>query len=424
MSLNYKSIAVILISSCSTSMAFADPNCSLSRFPVLEDLLQTTVTIDASLPYLEPSRNISKARLAELNREKNEIPVDLSLSAQSFKESDLNTDIEADRDINEVSLNIGLDLWNEHARRKVTRARISTSSNEITKIENEIAGEILNSALDISETQALITILETRNNLLVTKVEYYTLREKLGETVARDLLQARTDQIENQNKIISARVKLSTLAGKLNIGLTQAEKIPTLSPYHQIDSKFACAAEDYLVTEARDALKLAEARLLQRQMNFSPKVSGFVRKSRSRTDQGVFQETEKIGVDLSIQFFSGGRNIFGIQNSVDQIDVATENLSLAKIRSDRQIDQRRETEYVYQQNAKSISADLEGKEALLEEIRERRDLGQSVYEEMVDTALEISRLRESRLSVVSRFFKGWVDYLESTNKLDVSNIQL
>ena len=147
-------------------------------------------------------------------------------------------------------------------------------------------------------------------------------------------------------------------------------------------------------------------------------------KSRSRTDQGVFQETEKVGVDLSIQFFSGGRNIFGIQNSVDQIDVATENLSLAKIRSDRQIDQRRETEYVYQQNAKSISADLEGKEALLEEIRERRDLGQSVYEEMVDTALEISRLRESRLSVVSRFFKGWVDYLEATNKLDVSNIQL
>ena len=68
--------------------------------------------------------------------------------------------------------------------------------------------------------------------------------------------------------------------------------------------------------------------------------------------------------------------------------------------------------------------DLEGKEALLDEIRERRDLGQSVYEEMVDTALEISRLRESRLSVVSRFFKGWVDYLESTNKLDVSNIQL
>ena len=192
--------------------------------------MQTTVTIDASLPYLEPSRNISKARLAELNREKNEIPVDLSLSAQSFKESNLNTDINADRDINEVSLNIGLDLWNEHARRKVTRARIHTSSNEITKIENEIAGEILNSALDISETQALITILETRNNLLVTKVEYYTLREKLGETVARDLLQARTDQIENQNKIISARVKLSTLAGKLNIGLTQAEKYQPCLP--------------------------------------------------------------------------------------------------------------------------------------------------------------------------------------------------
>ena len=106
------------------------------------------------------------------------------------------------------------------------------------------------------------------------------------------------------------------------------------------------------------------------------------------------------------------------------IDVATKNLSLAKIRSDRQIDQRRETEFVYQQNAKSILEDLQSKEARLEEIRERRNLGQSVYEEMVDTALEISRLRESRLSVVSRFLKGWVDFLESTNNLHVSNAKL
>ena len=424
MLLGSRIIAVILMSSAATSMALADTACSLARFPVLEDLSHTTATIGASLPSLEPSRNRSVAQVNEQRRETNELPIDLSLSAQSFREDNINTGVEADKEVSEVSLNIGLDIWNEHARRKVSQAKLDGSLTDLERIDNQITSEILRSAVDISETLELISIFETRDNLLVTKVEYYTLREKLGETVSRDLLQARTDQIENQNKLISAKVKLSSLAGKINIGLAQSEKLPSLSPYHSITSDFGCNDEDYLVREARNALKLAESRFLQRKMDLSPKLSGFAKQSRSRTDQGVFQETEKFGLDVSIPFFSGGKNYFGLKNAKDQIEVATKNLSLAKIRSDRQIDQRRETEFVYQQNAKSILEDLKSKEARLEEIRERRNLGQSVYEEMVDTALEISRLRESRLSVVSRFLKGWVDFLESTNNLHVSNAKL
>ena len=173
---------------------------------------------------MESSRNRSAAQVNEQRRETNELPIDLSLSAQSFfREDNTNTGVEADKEVSEVSLNIGLDIWNEHARRKVSQAKLDGSLTDLERIDNQITSEILRSAVDISETLELISIFETRDNLLVTKVEYYTLREKLGETVSRDLLQARTDQIENQNKIISAKVKLSSLAGKINIGLAQSE---------------------------------------------------------------------------------------------------------------------------------------------------------------------------------------------------------
>ena len=73
------------MSSAATSMALADTACSLARFPVLEDLSHTTATIGASLPSLEPSRNRSVAQVNEQRRETNELPIDLSLSAQSLR---------------------------------------------------------------------------------------------------------------------------------------------------------------------------------------------------------------------------------------------------------------------------------------------------------------------------------------------------
>ena len=274
MQLGFKIIAVILMSSAATSMALADTACTWPAFLCLRICLPLPMQ---SGPACHPWSRAETGLRAQVNvqrRETNELPIDLSLSAQSFREDNINTGVEADKEVSEVSLNIGLDIWNEHARRKVSQAKLDGSLTDLERIDNQIASEILRSAVDISETLELISIFETRDNLLVTKVEYYTLREKLGETVSRDLLQARTDQIENQNKLISARVKLSSLAGKINIGLAQSEKLPRLSPYHSITSDFACNDEDYLVREARNALKLAESRFLQRKMDLSLQTLG------------------------------------------------------------------------------------------------------------------------------------------------------
>jgi len=417
-------ILAILMNLLISSMAFADSQCGVERFSTLLNLRNSAAHVKASLPALEPSRHAAVARIASLKRQRREIPVDLTLRGQSYDTKNLDTLIKSDNEVGELSLNLDFDLWHESARRKLIVANTHAANTDLEEVENQIAAEILTTALDISQTLSLLDILEARTNLLNNKVEYFELREKLGETVSRDLLIARSDRIENQNKIISARVKLTSLASKINIGLAEAETFPKLSPYETIEGKFGCTFEFDDERNARADLAVAEAELIQKKTNFAPTVSGFVTQSRTRQNRGRIVEEEKIGIDITIPLFSGGKTLNAYEASRDNVSVARRTLSIALEKGERTLTQRVETEFVYQVNAATLESEISKKEDLLNELSERKALGQSVFEEMSDAAIEISRLRESRLSVVQRFFSGWIEFLASANRVNGSDIQL
>ncbi len=422
--INYKYFLAILMNLLLSSMAFADSQCGVARFNALLTLQDSTTQIEASLPALEPSLHAAAARVTNLQRQRREIPVDLTLRGQSYDTKNLDTLVKRENDVGELSLNLDFGLWHESARRKLVVANTHAAHTDLEDVENQIAAEILIAALDISQTLSLIDILEARNTLLNNKVEYFELREKLGETVSRDLLIARSDRIENQNKIISARVKLTSLASKINIGLAEAEKFPKLSPYEMIEGKFDCKFEFDDERNARADLAVAEAELIQKKTNFAPTVSGFVTQSRTRQNRGRIIEEEKIGVDITIPLFSGGQTLNAFAASRDNVTVARRTLTIALEKGEKTLAQRVETEFVYQVNAASLANEISKKEDLLNELSERKALGQSVFEDMSDAAIEISRLRESRLSVVLRFLSGWVEFLASANKVNGSDIPL
>ena len=419
-----KSVLVILINLIAPSMAFGDSQCGIERFSALMKLGDSALQANASLPALEPSLHAATARVQSLQRQRREIPVDLTLRGQSYDTKNLDTLVRSENEVGELSLNLDFGIWHENTRRKLVVANTHAAHTDLVEIENQIAAEILLASLDISQTLSLIDILEARTKLLDRKVEYFVLREKLGETVSRDLLIARSDRIENQNKIISARVKLTSLASKINIGLAEADKFPKLSPYEIIEGKFDCNFEFDDERNARADLAIAEAELIQRKTNFAPTISGFVTQSRTRQNQGRIIEEEKIGVDITIPLFSGGKTTNALAAGRDNVTVARRTLAIALEKGEKNLAQRVETEYVYQVNAASLASEIGKKEDLLTELAERKALGQSVFEEMSDAAIEISRLREARLSVVSRFLSGWIEFLASANRVNGSDIQL
>ena len=60
--------------------------------------------------------------------------------------------------------------------------------------------EILTS-LEISVAKALKNKLLAHDNLLTKKVEFFELKKELGDSVSQELLEARTKQVENLNKL-------------------------------------------------------------------------------------------------------------------------------------------------------------------------------------------------------------------------------
>lgn len=403
-----------------------DKNCSLYRFVYFSNLVETSAFLNANI-----SKNSFKINdlKADLNREignKNNLPIDISITSQIYKtdSNTFNSQRLSKNEVNELTGKIGIDLWNELSRRRVSNYKQSLISHNISSLKSSNDAEVIISLIELSKTKSLIKLLEIRENLLTQKVEYFSLRKELGENVSQQLLETRKSRVENLNKISSANVKVSNLISKLEISYKDYDEVFPLPTYLNVEKNFKCSAHLNSYTEAKKSLDLLNVELTDKNLDFGPKINAFIKETENKNNIGYFDNEIKYGVEISFPLFEGGRKIRQRQNILERIENKEYEVKKLQKESVRINKQRAEIEYVLSNSLGIISNTLEEKKSLLIELSERMQLGQSLFVEVSDASLEENILEESGLNLVAQFLIGWVNYLEQIGQVNSHDFKL
>ena len=403
-----------------------DKNCYLYRFVYFSNLVETSAFLNANI-----SKNSFKINdlKADLNRElgnKNNLPIDISITSQIYKtdSNTFNSQRLSKNEVNELTGKIGIDLWNELSRRRVSNYKQSLISHDISSLKSSNDAEVIISLIELSKTKSLIKLLEIRENLLTQKVEYFTLRKELGENVSQQLLETRKSRVENLNKISSANVKVSNLISKLEISYKDYDEVLPLPTYLNVEKNFKCSAHLVSYTEAKKSLELLNVELTDKNLDFGPKINAFIKETENKNNIGYFDNEIKYGVEISFPLFEGGRKIRQRQNILERIENKEYEVKKLQKESMRINKQRTEIEYVLSNSLEIISNTLEEKKSLLIELSERMQLGQSLFVEVSDASLEENLLEESGLNLVAQFLIGWVNYLQQIGQVNSHDFKL
>ena len=403
-----------------------DKNCNLYRFVYFSNLIETSAFINANI-----SKNSFKINdlKADLNREignKNNLPIDITITSQIYKtdSNTFNSQRLSKNEVNELTGKIGIDLWNELSRRRVSNYKQSLISHNISSLKSSNDAEVIISLIELSKTKSLIKLLEIRENLLSQKVEYFSLRKELGENVSQQLLETRKSRVENLNKISSANVKVSNLISKLEITYKDYDQVLPLPTYLNVEKNFKCSSHLNSYTEAKKSLDLLNVELTDKNLDFGPKINAFIKETENKNNIGYFDNEIKYGVEISFPLFEGGRKIRQRQNILERIENKEYEIKKLQKESVRINKQRAEIEYVLSNSLGIISNTLEEKKSLLIELSERMQLGQSLFVEVSDASLEENILEESGLNLVAQFLIGWVNYLEQIGQVNSHDFKL
>ena len=403
-----------------------DKNCNLYRFVYFSNLLETSAFLNANI-----SKNlfIINDLRSDLSREignKNNLPIDISITSQIYNtdSNTFNSQRLSKNEVNELTGKIGIDLWNELSRRRVSNYKQSLISHDISSLKSSNDAEVIISLIELSKTKSLIKLLEIRESLLNKKVEYFSLRKELGENVSQQLLDTRKSRVENLNKISSANVKVSNLISKLEISYADYDEILPLPIYLNVKKNFQCSAQLNSFNKAKKSLDLLNVELTDKTLDFSPKINAFVKETKNKNNIGYFDNEIKYGVEISIPLFEGGRKIRQRQNILERIENKEYEVKKLQKESERINKQRTEIEYVLSNSLKIISDTLMEKKSLLIELSERMQLGQSLFVEVSDASLEENLLEESGLNIVAQFLIGWVNYLEQLGQVNSHDFKL
>ena len=428
----FTKLICIIIVACTlhTDLAYGnesiDKNCNLYRFVYFSNLIETSAFLNANI-----SKNSFKINdlKADLNREignKNNLPIDITITSQIYKtdSNTFNSQRLSKNEVNELTGKIGIDLWNELSRRRVSNYKQSLISHNISSLKSSNDAEIIISLIELSKTKSLIKLLEIRENLLTQKVEYFSLRKELGENVSQQLLETRKSRVENLNKISSANVKVSNLISKLEISYKDYDEVLPLPTYLNVEKNFKCSAHLNSYTEAKKSLDLLNVELTDKNLDFGPKINAFIKETENKNNIGYFDNEIKYGVEISFPLFEGGRKIRQRQNILERIENKEYEVKKLQKESVRINKQRAEIEYVLSNSLGIISNTLEEKKSLLIELSERMQLGQSLFVEVSDASLEENLLEESGLNLVAQFLIGWVNYLEQIGQVNSHDYKL
>ena len=287
----------------------------------------------------------------------------------------------------------------------------------LAKQQQRLLAQTLRSLVELAALEDLFDLLSYRVDLLARRVEYFLIRQEMGDFVSGELLDTEARLLEARNKLDAIRIRQTSELLKLASGYAPSIDVGSLAlPSIRslpTDIDLVCdESSSFPVREKRMLREIAEHKVAFFRQKQGPQVGFFSNWVNEKVDTFPSQKTTTSGVRLSYTLWAGGAKQ---AEEVELLNGVHDAEALLALHSQLEFDRIRNwqsSKTVFLSAIRANQIKIAALQQQVIELREKSSSETGVYVVSSDVQLQLSSLIESDIGVRKDFAIGNINNLE------------
>lgn len=318
-------------------------------------------------------------------------------------------------DTNTLNYSTDLSLWKKISSKKTLEAKINIQKNKISQLKSSEEFRIADAVFSILSSNAYLNIFSERASLLLDLINYYETRINMGSDDFQKKVKAEQDLINLNDKKMSADIKVETLILQndlqdvdLKSFIYPSRITPYITPEKCVNIPNVLIMLDFEIVSK-------EAEIKNSQISLYPNLIG----SASSAFDKSGSLSESASVVLNFTLYNGRKRTDRILALRDELRELNLERKVSLITMDKLLKERYAVDRILFSSLDSINRKVNDKTKLLEKLELKKLLGGSIFEEMTQTKIEVSNLREARVGIISDYVSSWIKLIYSRGDLSL-----
>jgi len=348
----------------------------------------------------------------------NRLHVSVDLSTQPYQQDSRRNSFSGRTE----TVSLSVDLVESIRGQGRTSSQIEQERIQLSLVQQQqrLEAQTLTTLAEIAALNDLQDLLSYRKTLLEQRVEYFSIRRQMGETVSSELLDTESRLLETLNKLDAIRIRQTTEALKLVTNnqervVVAALALPSIR-HISTGVNLTCEPQaSYSVQDKRLASQFAEHQVRWFRQRQGVQVGLFSNWVNEKVEQFQSQKTTTTGVKLSYNLWSGGAGRAEETALVNAQLIAQDELVLQKqLEADRIVNwENSKTVFLNAMRANQIK--IEALQQQVAQLEDRRVQEAGLFVVSSDTQLQLSLLLESDIGVRKDFIVANLNLLAAYN---------
>ena len=269
-----------------------------------------------------------------------------------------------------------------------------------------------NSVLNLVELAAnkrLKNIYTSRKSLLEKKAEYFQILNQLGDNVSEKLLDAEVSLLEMTSKIDALDIKRKEITRNiLNFHIFDESLLPEFN--NVLDNfNFNCEINDSVdVKIAKKNLQISTERLNKHDLGEFISIDYFFNYTKDFEESNSdLSKKYTNGIEIVMPIYDGGKSSSTRSNLLFEIKKNKLQIESEMKKADDMKENFLNLNNILKKTFSTQSNKLNGLISELDKLKERQQLGDSIFLEMSDKKIQISILEESMVGLVKDFIASY-----------------
>lgn len=318
-------------------------------------------------------------------------------------------------DTNTLNYSTDLSLWKKISSKKTLEAKINIQKNKISQLKSSEEFRIADAVFSILSSNAYLNIFSERASLLLDLINYYETRINMGSDDFQKKVKAEQDLINLNDKKMSADIKVETLILQndlQDVDLKSFNYPSIITPYITPEK---CVNIPNVLIMLDFEIVSKEAEIKNSQISLYPNLIG----SASSAFDKSGSLSESASVVLNFTLYNGRKRTDRILALRDELRELNLERKVSLITMDKLLKERYAVDRILFSSLDSINRKVNDKTKLLEKLELKKLLGGSIFEEMTQTKIEVSNLREARVGIISDYVSSWIKLIYSRGDLSL-----
>jgi hypothetical protein len=318
-------------------------------------------------------------------------------------------------DTNTLNYSTDLSLWKKISSKKALEAKINIQKNKISQLKSSEEFRIADAVFSILSSNAYLNIFSERASLLLDLINYYETRINMGSDDFQKKVKAEQDLINLNDKKMSADIKVETLILQNDLQDVDLKSFiypSRITPYITPEK---CLSIPNVLIMLDFEVASKEAEIKNSQISLYPNLIG----SASSAFDKSGSLSESASVVLNFTLYNGRKRTDRILALRDELRELNLERKVSLITMDKLLKERYAVDRILFSSLDSINRKVNDKTKLLEKLELKKLLGGSIFEEMTQTKIEVSNLREARVGIISDYVSSWIKLIYSRGDLSL-----